>query len=128
MKANANSVKYVPSWFPGAGFKRTAQEYRKNLEDVAKKPYGLVQQRIKDGKYKPSFLSDILKLNGIPSAGSEEELVARWTTASLYGAGADTVCHSPASYCLKPLLTSGIDCVLNWNVLPRHGIVSRSST
>lgn len=87
-------MKYVPAWFPGAGFKRTAQEYRKNLEDVAKKPYALVQQRTEDGKYEPSFLSDIFRLNGIPSSGSEEELVARWTTASLYGAGADTVCYS----------------------------------
>jgi hypothetical protein len=98
MKADSNLVKYVPAWFPCAGFKRTAQEWRKDLEDVAKKPYALVQQRTENGKYEPSFLSDIFNLHGIPSAGSEEELVARWTTASLYGAGADTVCYSPASF------------------------------
>lgn len=90
-KANANLVKYLPAWFPGAGFKQTAQEWRRSLEDVARKPYAFVQRRIEDGKYEPSFLSDIFKSNGIPSPGSEEELVARWTTASLYGAGADTV-------------------------------------
>jgi hypothetical protein len=90
-QADSNAVKYLPAWFPGAGFKRTAREWRKTLEEVAKKPYALVQKRIEDGKYQPSLLSDIFKLNGIPSPGSEEELVARWTTASLYGAGADTV-------------------------------------
>ncbi|KAJ5653212.1 hypothetical protein N7490_000215 [Penicillium lividum] len=40
------ALKYVPAWFPGAGFKRTAQEWRRSLEDVAKKPYALVQKRI----------------------------------------------------------------------------------
>ncbi|KAJ5665051.1 uncharacterized protein N7477_007499 [Penicillium maclennaniae] len=98
------ALKYVPSWFPGAGFKRTAQEFRKNLEEVAKKPYALVQQRIKDGRYKPSFLSDTLKLNGIPPSGSEEELVARWTTASLYGAGADTTVSSVGTFFLAMAL------------------------
>ncbi|OQE21561.1 hypothetical protein PENFLA_c014G03275 [Penicillium flavigenum] len=98
------ALKYVPAWFPGAGFKRTAQEWRKNLEDVAKKPYALVQQRTEDGKYEPSFLSDIFRLNGIPSSGSEEELVARWTTASLYGAGADTTVSSVGTFFLAMAL------------------------
>jgi hypothetical protein len=52
---------------------------------------------MEDGKYEPSFLSDLFKSNGIPSSGSEEELVARWTTASLYVAGADTVRYLSAS-------------------------------
>ncbi|KAJ6185902.1 hypothetical protein N7519_007203 [Penicillium mononematosum] len=98
------ALKYVPAWFPGAGFKRTAQEWRKNLEDVAKKPYALVQQRTEDGKYEPSFLSDIFRLNGIPSSGSEEELVARWTAASLYGAGADTTVSSVGTFFLAMAL------------------------
>ncbi|KAJ5670969.1 hypothetical protein N7507_000096 [Penicillium longicatenatum] len=94
------ALKYLPAWFPGAGFKRTAQEWRKTLEEVAKRPYALVQKRIEDGKYQPSLLSDIFKLNGIPSPGSEEELVARWTTASLYGAGADTTVSSVGTFFL----------------------------
>ncbi|KAJ5753209.1 hypothetical protein N7520_010126 [Penicillium odoratum] len=98
------ALRHVPAWFPGAGFKRTALEFRKSLEDVARKPYALVQQRIEDGKYEPSFLSDILKLDGIPSSGSEEELVARWTTASLYGAGADTTVSSVGAFFLAMAL------------------------
>ncbi|KAJ5994575.1 hypothetical protein N7451_010299 [Penicillium sp. IBT 35674x] len=120
------ALKYVPAWFPGAGFKRTAQEWRRSLEDVAKKPYALVQKRIEDGKYEPSFLSDIFKLNGIPSPGSEEELVARWTTASLYGAGADTTVSSIGTFFLAMALSpeaqqkaqSEIDRVIGTSQLP----------
>ncbi|KAJ5925569.1 hypothetical protein N7454_008208 [Penicillium verhagenii] len=98
------ALKYVPAWFPGASFKRTAAEWRKNLEDVAKKPYALVQQRIENGRYEPSFLSDLFKENGIPLPGSEEELVARWTTASLYVAGADTAVSSVGAFFLAMAL------------------------
>jgi hypothetical protein len=84
-------VKYLPSWLPGAGFKRTAQAWKANLDAVVDTPYALVQQQMNDGKQKPSYLSNIFTSSGYPPAGSEEELVAKWTAASLYTGGADTV-------------------------------------
>lgn len=86
-----NEVKHVPSWLPGASFKRTAQEWKANLESVVAKPYALVRQQMDNGTYKPSYLSNIFKTFGYPPAGSEEELVAKWSAASLYTGGADTV-------------------------------------
>lgn len=84
-------VKYVPSWFPGASFKRLAREWKTNLETVADKPYAFVQRRMDAGSYAPSYLSNLFKAGGYPVAGSAEELVAKWTAASLYTGGADTV-------------------------------------
>lgn len=84
-------MKYLPSWLPGAGFKRTAQAWKANLDAVVDTPYALVQQQMNDGKQKPSYLSNIFASSGYPPAGSEEELVAKWTAASLYTGGADTV-------------------------------------
>lgn len=84
-------VKYLPSWFPGAGFKRTAQAWKKNLQNVADKPYLFVKQRMDSDRVKPSYLSDLFKAAGYPPTGSEEEIVAKWTAASLYTGGADTV-------------------------------------
>lgn len=86
-------MKYIPAWFPGAGFKRTAKAWKQNLENVANKPYTFVQQRMRDGKYEPSYLSNLFKADGCPASGTEEEIVAKWTAASLYTGGADTVCH-----------------------------------
>jgi hypothetical protein len=89
-------VKYLPAWLPGAGFKRTAQAWKANLENVVEKPYAFVRQQMDNGKYEPSYLSDLFK-TGYPPAQSEEELVAKWTAGSLYTGGADTVCCSESS-------------------------------
>jgi hypothetical protein len=43
------------------------------------------------GKHEPSYLANLFKVEGYPVSGSEEELVAKWTAASLYTGGADTV-------------------------------------
>jgi hypothetical protein len=94
------AVKYVPSWFPGAGFKRTAKLWREHLAGIADRPYEFVKQQIEKGKYTPSYLGDMLK-TGYPEPGSEKELVAKWTSASLYTGGADTVRYlqSFTEYC-----------------------------
>ncbi|KAJ5111438.1 hypothetical protein N7532_001973 [Penicillium argentinense] len=83
-------LKYVPAWLPGTGFKRKATEWKSNLEDVAKKPYDFVKKRMERGKFEPSYLSNFFKEEGCPSNGTEEEIVAKWTSASLYTGGADT--------------------------------------
>lgn len=85
-------MKYVPSWFPGAGFKHLAAAWKKNLENTADIPYEFVQESMKAGNFKPSYLSNLFKADGYPAAGTEEEIVAKWTAASLYTGGADTVC------------------------------------
>ncbi|KAJ6007266.1 hypothetical protein N7540_011242 [Penicillium herquei] len=93
------ALKHVPSWFPGAGFKRKAQAWKKNLENTADIPYEFVQEEMKSGKFKPSYLSNLFKADGYPSAGTEEEIVAKWTAASLYTGGADTtVCSIEAFF------------------------------
>lgn len=84
-------MKYVPTWFPGAGFKRTAQAWKQNLLEVADKPYAFVKKRMNENNYEQSYLSNLFKEGGYPAAGSEEETIAKWTAASLYTGGADTV-------------------------------------
>lgn len=84
-------MKYVPSWFPGASFKSLATAWKENLENTADIPYEFVQKSMKAGNFKSSYLSNLFKAEGYPVAGSEEEIVAKWTAASLYTGGADTV-------------------------------------
>lgn len=84
-------MKFVPAWFPGASFKRKAHDWKRNLEDVADIPYTFVKEKMISGKFETSYLSDLFKENGCPKSGTEEEIVAKWTSASLYTGGADTV-------------------------------------
>jgi hypothetical protein len=84
-------VKHIPAWFPGAGFKHIAQAWREQLIGIADRPYAFVKAQMASGKYKPSYLSNIFNAHGVPQPGSEKEIIAKWTAASLYTGGADTV-------------------------------------
>ncbi|KAJ5572746.1 hypothetical protein N7450_009730 [Penicillium hetheringtonii] len=97
-------LKFIPAWFPGAGFKHKAQMWKKNLEDVADRPYKFVQKCMESGRYEASYLSNLFKANGCPSPGSEEETIAKWTSASLYTGGADTTVSAIETFFLAMAL------------------------
>ena len=40
------TVRYIPSWFPGAGFKRSAVEWKKLIEDFVNEPYEDCKRKI----------------------------------------------------------------------------------
>ena len=39
-------LKYVPSWFPGAGFQRKAANWREAVNTMAEKPFRYVQEQL----------------------------------------------------------------------------------
>jgi len=39
-------LKYVPSWFPGAGFQKKAVRWREATNSMAEKPFRLVQEQL----------------------------------------------------------------------------------
>ena len=39
-------LKYVPSWFPGAGFQKKAAYWREINASVAEKPFGYVKEQV----------------------------------------------------------------------------------
>ena len=39
-------LKYVPSWFPGAGFQRKAERVRETSNTMAEKPFRHVQEQL----------------------------------------------------------------------------------
>lgn len=106
------ALKHLPGWLPGTGFIQTAKERRQTAEDVANKPYALVQEQMRNGTHRPSYVSGILDMlsrghdtnaNGnndkdddsegvtekSPRDGIDEDDI-KWTAASMYGAGVET--------------------------------------
>jgi hypothetical protein len=83
-------VKYLPEWFPGTGFKRTARNWGQNLIDMTERPYAFVKSQMAQGKYETSFISELLE-SDTAELDAEEEFVIKWSGMSLYAAGADTV-------------------------------------
>lgn len=85
------AVKYIPEWFPGAGFKRQARIWRRTFMDLVDRPYAFVQQQIRQGISNPSFVSELLLQENIDE---EFESMIKWSSASLYSGAADTVRHA----------------------------------
>ncbi|KAJ7644946.1 cytochrome P450 [Roridomyces roridus] len=116
-------LKYVPSWLPGAGFKRLAVKYTKSCDDLAEVPLAYVQEQMAKGQETPCYASDLLQEKDIP----EERLYQiKWSAASFYGAGADTTVSVVLAYFLaaakyphmQAKAHAEIDAVVGKNRLP----------
>ena len=83
------SVKSLPDWFPGAGFKQVGREWAATLTELTEKPYALVKQQMAENRNQLSVLSALLEEEN--RSDPEEVFVNKWTAMSLYTAGADTV-------------------------------------
>ncbi|CAG8368430.1 unnamed protein product [Penicillium salamii] len=96
-------LEYLPTWFPGAGFKTIARTYNKRQQAFSDIPYEFVKQQMKKKGVFPSFLSNLLQDNPLEH-GSEEENIVKWSAGSLYAGGADTTVSSIASFFLAMAL------------------------
>ncbi|GMG38018.1 unnamed protein product [Aspergillus oryzae] len=81
---------FLPSWFPGTEFKRIGQRSKEAFDNFGGKPYNFVKHQMSQGTHHPSYLSSILESEEI-EPGSEKEYVTKWSAASIYAGGADTV-------------------------------------
>ncbi|EJT98958.1 cytochrome P450 [Dacryopinax primogenitus] len=85
------ALKYLPPWFPGAGFKRMAKQWRTQIEEVRQIPMQRVKQELAAGTAKPSFSLTLLEELALdPHANVYDEDFIRDTAASIYSAGSDT--------------------------------------
>lgn len=87
-------MKYLPAWFPGARFVKISQTYKSRAQAFSDVPYAFTKQEISNGRFVPSFLSNLLRDNPV-DPGTEEEDIIKWSAGSLYAGGADTVREKP---------------------------------
>ncbi|KAI0064948.1 CyP450 monooxygenase [Artomyces pyxidatus] len=84
------SLKYVPEWVPGAGFKRKAREWKVIADRFGTVPFEFVKQSMKDGTAASSFSSIALRdIQETQDRKYQEELI-KCLGATMYTAGADT--------------------------------------
>ncbi|PYH85820.1 cytochrome P450 [Aspergillus uvarum CBS 121591] len=96
-------LRHIPAWFPGAGFQRTAQFFRKQSQAVADIPFAFVHQQMAQPGYAPSYASNLLE-GKVLTPGTEEETVIKWSSATLYAAGADTTVSTTTTFFLAMAL------------------------
>ncbi|KAF8513234.1 cytochrome P450 [Gautieria morchelliformis] len=98
-------LKYVPAWFPGAGFKKKARLWREFAVEMNVAPFAAVKQALNAGTAKPSFTSSLLEeisVKGGVAPGQEE--VIRNAGSTLFAAGADTTTISLLTFLFTMLL------------------------
>ncbi|KAJ1301803.1 hypothetical protein OPQ81_009031 [Rhizoctonia solani] len=86
-------LEYVPSWLPGAGWKRNAIIWNKAREDLLDIPFNWTKQQMAAGTAQPSTLNSILTSlanDGVEFNRAEEEDRIKWAIGSLYGGAMDT--------------------------------------
>ncbi|RDB15644.1 O-methylsterigmatocystin oxidoreductase [Hypsizygus marmoreus] len=83
-------LRFLPDWFPGAGFKKQAKLWSHQLYTQSLEPIEFVKHEIQSGNAIQSFTSSLLiGDDGEPVSPAEEDLVL-WTSGALYAGGADT--------------------------------------
>ncbi|GJJ15252.1 hypothetical protein Clacol_009528 [Clathrus columnatus] len=81
------TVRFVPRWFPGAGWKTKAIKYREGLTEMLERPYKWTKQQMTFGTARPCFVTNILEGEKLTQ---KEEKVIQWTAAGIYSGGAHT--------------------------------------
>ncbi|KZP04234.1 cytochrome P450 [Athelia psychrophila] len=83
-------LKHVPYWFPGAGFKRKAKEWKRYADATLEAPFQALKEEIASGVAKPSFAQRCLQDMDLNIDTADQERIIKNTAGVMYGAGADT--------------------------------------
>ncbi|KAJ2917559.1 hypothetical protein MD484_g2877, partial [Candolleomyces efflorescens] len=96
-------LKYVPSWFPGAGWKRQASIWREWQDDMRTKPYDVALANIENGTTRASFLMEALRsVQEDTSSGDQVELI-KDVTATIFAGGSETSATGISTFFLAML-------------------------
>ncbi|KAJ1302292.1 hypothetical protein OPQ81_001109 [Rhizoctonia solani] len=84
-------LKYVPSWFPGAGFKRFGKKGYDMRTRYANETFNTVFEQVKNGQVERlSYVSGLLESKGGMHASESDIDLIKWTAASIFTAGTTT--------------------------------------
>jgi cytochrome P450 len=101
-RSDPPEVKALPEWAPGAGFKRSASQWKARMEHFVNAPFAWTRTQIAAGTAVPSFVSTLLDAAaGKLSAEAEHDL--KWTANSMYSASLDTTATAVAALLLALL-------------------------
>uniref|UniRef100_A0A8H8CLQ4 Cytochrome P450 n=1 Tax=Psilocybe cubensis TaxID=181762 RepID=A0A8H8CLQ4_PSICU len=99
-------LKYVPSWLPGAGFKKKAAKWKKYNTLIVERPFQRVEELLREGEALPSMASALLER--LPERNDpsyvEERKLGQNATCLAYLGGADTTLSAVHSFFLAMIL------------------------
>ncbi|KIK64992.1 hypothetical protein GYMLUDRAFT_220252 [Collybiopsis luxurians FD-317 M1] len=123
-------LKYVPKWFPGAGFKRKAAQERLIVERMTREPLNFTKNNMANGTAKSSIASrELQKMQDEGSWSEEKEDLLKGVLGTLYAGGSDTTATATNTIFLglvrnRDILKKGqaaVDAVVGRGRLPDFG-------
>ncbi|TFK49211.1 cytochrome P450 [Heliocybe sulcata] len=93
-------LRFVPSWFPGAGFQRQAVIWRKELDALSGTPHKWVRDQMAAGTDKDCFTTRLLRPSNGKIVTANEEDIIKWASGGLYAGAADTTFSALTSFVL----------------------------
>ncbi|KAF7789958.1 hypothetical protein EIP86_000906 [Pleurotus ostreatoroseus] len=84
------ALQYIPSWMPGAKFKRQAAVWYQYVMDLTHVPYAAVKQAMSEGTAAPSVVATLLNKLDPNEDNTRIEGVIRDVAGAAYTGGADT--------------------------------------
>ncbi|KAF9498005.1 cytochrome P450 [Pleurotus eryngii] len=91
-------LRYIPSWIPGAHFKRQGEAWRVRLQDLSEVPHQWVKGQMASGTYTDSFTSRLLRPDGCTFVDPDEDDIIKWTAGGLYAGATDTTISAMISF------------------------------
>ncbi|KAJ7855065.1 cytochrome P450 [Mycena leptocephala] len=96
-------LKYVPAWFPGAGFKRQASTWRSLARSMVDKPFAQAKLNIAMGNAPHSFMASALRTLEDCADKEYQEQTIKSTAGTMYTAGTDTTVSALGTFILAML-------------------------
>ncbi|KAK0447013.1 cytochrome P450 [Desarmillaria tabescens] len=93
-------LKYLPSWMPGAGFKRKAAIWKTKMKNFADQPFESAKLSTREGTILSSFCSKFLADETLSNEEDEFKLSAN----SMFAASADTTVTSISQFILAMVM------------------------
>ncbi|KIJ96180.1 hypothetical protein K443DRAFT_293866 [Laccaria amethystina LaAM-08-1] len=93
-------LRFVPSFFPGAGWKRQGLQWREKLQHLSEIPHQWVKSQMEKGDYTDSFTSRLLRREDCQPLTAEEENTIKWCAGGLYAGAGDTTVSALISFVL----------------------------
>ncbi|KAH7889232.1 cytochrome P450 [Phlebopus sp. FC_14] len=82
---------YLPAWFPGATFQRTAASFRASLGMWVDEPFEYVRKKASDGSLGPCMVGDALaQISEDDTNAQEVQQAIKEAAAATFGAGSET--------------------------------------
>ncbi|KAK7052994.1 hypothetical protein VNI00_004315 [Paramarasmius palmivorus] len=103
-------LKHVPSWLPGAGFKRKARKWKTLTDRFLHTPFAAAKETVLSGEYSTSFVSESLQRldDDEPVRVQEQEDIIRQAAGDMYIGGADTTAAAMVSFLFAMLVNQDV--------------------